>query len=198
MQMAYNFTNPYNFPWPSGFTPNPFSGPHPASTPRPGFPSDLYPSGRFPGMFPFGMPYQGGEHSSQFRGADWTFPYHNNMSPYGPMQQNNTGNCAVQGGNINNFNQIAGEMQPLNLPQNGNATAPNAGNCEAKQILPASPSQLNPPLASDHRQSDSPEDAKSLETDIVNKVSSLLSDSSILQNAVLYSKMNGKSSMEKA
>ena len=61
--MAFNFSNLYNFPWSSAFTPNAFNTQHPTGGPRPppGFTPNLqmYPGGTFPGAFPFSMLYQG-------------------------------------------------------------------------------------------------------------------------------------------
>ena len=91
--MAFNFGNPYTYPWNSAFTQNAFTAPHPAggARPPPGFSPDLqmYAGGNFPGAFPFGMAFQGGESNSHFRPpANWNFPYGhgNNVTQYGAIQ----------------------------------------------------------------------------------------------------------------
>ena len=65
--MAYNFNNPFNFPWSShAFMANGFTGTHPNGTPQPpGFsPDTVFPGGRFPAIFPYGMPFQGADNST--------------------------------------------------------------------------------------------------------------------------------------
>ena len=117
--MAYNFNNPYSFPWSSTF-PNGFNAPHPAGTPRPppGFSPDLYSSGRFPGIFPYGMPFQSGDHNSQFQGPDWNFPYQNNLNQFGPIHQNTSASGPIQGSDTRNFHHVASDsIHPLNVGQ---------------------------------------------------------------------------------
>ena len=78
-QMAYNFTNPFTFPWSNSFGPNGFSTgtPRPQQlTPTTGFTHDMFQGTRFPALFPYGIPYQGANHG--FSG-EWSFPYSNSI-----------------------------------------------------------------------------------------------------------------------
>ena len=157
----------------------------------------MYPDGTFPGAFPFGMPYQGSENNSHLcAAADWNFPYHgNNVSQYGAIQRPTTVPLPIQGCDINTFHPVSNGMQPLALTAGRGPTVsqmvancvpstssgPNQ-NCAANAVASS-----NVPEGSDHPGDSAVSDGlgcKNLDTDIVSKVSSLLSDLSILQNAL--------------
>ena len=153
--------------------------------------------------FPYHMPYQGGDHTSHFRGTDWPFPYPNQ---FGAIQQNSAPNTQMQGNDLTNLQRTSTDMNPLNLPANGNVPA-NGQNCgppnycnDHKQNFSVNSAQsgntnVNTAHSSDSQNNDTSSQNhgnKTIDSDIVHTVSSLLSNPNILQTA-LYSHLKSDS-----
>ena len=153
--MAYNFPNPFQFPWGTGFAANGFNAgtsrpPPPAPPPQatPNFSPDVvYPGARYPGIFRYGMPYQGGDHNSHF-GAEWNFPYTNNLNRFpAPLQQNSTSSGQIQTGNIGNFTREIHPQVLINIVQNGNTSSNVGVQNTNSQSLGNVPSAVNNPTS---------------------------------------------------
>ena len=155
------------------------------------------------------MPYQGGDQNTHFRGHEWNFPY---QKQFGAMQQHNSavnGQVQVQSSGMRNHHHISSDILPLNDATNANVNTPSIQNCggikadgENQNNLANSIGNGNSniqPKASCVNDSEQGLDlgSKTLGSDIVSRVSSILSDPNLLQNA-LYSQLKDEKKKDKS
>ena len=192
--MAFNFGNPYNFGW-SSFGPNNFNGQQSAGPPRPpppGYtPEMLYSGGRYPGVFPYGMPYpnQNVDQNSHYPGANWNFTYPDPLNRFPHVQPNNpTVPVTVA---------PAVPAVPPTIPPSTSGSVPAilapSNNVNSVHLPTTSNTSVNLSIQSDSQSllttSSNGNDIKSgiIDSDIVNKVSNILSYPNALHNIRLYS-----------
>ena len=163
--------------------------------PPPGFAPDLNMYSRFPGVFPYGMPYQSSDHhNTQFGGGDWNYAYQN-VNRFGSIPPNSTTN-SLPPVDITNLQRFPGNPMMSMVPP----VAGNNDNMQNTSVSDQSNNQRNlPNVLVEKKQftnvSQTPVNNpnrgvinnqinrnNSIDGDIVNKVSSILSDSMMLQS----------------
>ena len=191
-QMAYNFNGPFPFPW-SGYGPNTYNpqsaGPRPP--PPPGFSPDvMYGAGRFAGVYPFGVPYP--NQSEHYGGTNWNYHYPHVQPQCASNSQINTPNtvpiippaptsapATVTQSNISGL--VKTSLSAVGIP--GDTGSGNINNYSIAQSSTASSMDLSKQV-----QPETKNLADNLETELVNKVTTLLSDFKVLESA-LYSQI---------